>query len=120
MVHHPRHYNVHPSGVECIDVVEWLGFNRGNAVKYLWRKDDKGKHTEDTQKALWYTTREIERRMTDASFWELEPVPDYVQDKFDLWFDEEPAGWRRDAVSLIYTGTLQCLREARDVLVAQV
>ena len=30
-------YNVHPNGIECIDVVEGFGFNIGNAIKYLWR-----------------------------------------------------------------------------------
>lgn len=41
-VDHPAHYNSHPSGIECIDVVENMGFNVGNAVKYLWRADLKG------------------------------------------------------------------------------
>ena len=40
-VNHPKHYNSHPSGVECIDVVEVLSFNVGNAIKYLWRHGDK-------------------------------------------------------------------------------
>lgn len=30
-VNHPKHYNAHPSGVECIDIVEHMNFNRGNA-----------------------------------------------------------------------------------------
>ena len=34
-VNHPRHYTSHRSGVECIDVVEHMTFNVGNAVKYL-------------------------------------------------------------------------------------
>jgi hypothetical protein len=61
-VNHPPHYNSHPSGVECIDVVEHMGFNLGNAIKYIWRADDKGNALEDLQKAAWYVTREIERR----------------------------------------------------------
>lgn len=36
-VNHPKHYNAHPSGVECVDVAEHYGFNVGNAIKYLWR-----------------------------------------------------------------------------------
>ncbi len=36
-VDHPPHYTAHPSGVECIDVAEHMNFNRGNALKYLWR-----------------------------------------------------------------------------------
>lgn len=61
-VNHPKHYNAHPSGVECITVVEHMGFNLGNAVKYIWRADEKGNAIEDLQKAAWYVQREIERR----------------------------------------------------------
>ena len=34
-VNHPPHYNGHPSGVECITIVEHMGFNLGNAIKYI-------------------------------------------------------------------------------------
>lgn len=61
-VHHPQHYTSHPSGVECITVVEHMNFNLGNAIKYLWRADSKGAPIQDLQKAVWYITREIERR----------------------------------------------------------
>jgi hypothetical protein len=60
-VNHPTHYNAHPSGVEAIDVVEYLTFNLGNALKYLWRKDHKGRASEDAHKALWYLERELDR-----------------------------------------------------------
>jgi hypothetical protein len=62
-VDHPVHYNRHPSGVECIDVVEHMGFNLGNAVKYIWRADLKNDDaTEDLKKAAWYIKRELKRR----------------------------------------------------------
>jgi len=61
-VDHPPHYNAHPSGVECIDVVEHMGFNLGNAIKYVWRADLKGDAIEDLRKARWYLDREIARR----------------------------------------------------------
>ncbi len=61
-VNHPTHYNKHPSGIECIDVVEHMGFNLGNAVKYIWRADLKGKTIEDLKKAKWYIERELSRR----------------------------------------------------------
>lgn len=60
-VHHPAHYNAHPSGVECIDVIEWMPHNIGAAVKYLWRADEKGQHVRDLHKAIWYINREIAR-----------------------------------------------------------
>ena len=61
-VNHPKHYNIHPSGVECIDVVEHMGYNLGNAIKYIWRADHKGKSNEDLEKAIWYIQRELIRR----------------------------------------------------------
>jgi hypothetical protein len=60
MVNHPTHYTAHPSGIECITITEWYNFNIGNAIKYLWRSDNKG-GLEDLRKAQWYITREIER-----------------------------------------------------------
>ena len=61
-VNHPNHYNSHPSGVECITVVEHMSFNVGNAIKYLWRADEKGSPMQDLEKARWYINREIQRR----------------------------------------------------------
>jgi hypothetical protein len=61
-VNHPKHYNSHPSGVECITIVEHMGFCIGNAIKYLWRADKKGPPIEDLKKARWYIDREIQRR----------------------------------------------------------
>jgi hypothetical protein len=61
-VNHPPHYNAHPSGVECIAVVEHYNFNIGNAMKYLWRAGLKSPDAvEDLKKAAWYVNREIER-----------------------------------------------------------
>ena len=61
IINHPKHYTLHPSGVECIQVVEHMSFNLGNAVKYIWRADHKSNTVEDLQKAQWYIKREIER-----------------------------------------------------------
>lgn len=59
----PRHYNVHPSGVECIQITEWMNFNLGNVIKYVWRAGEKEETDSltDLRKAHWYLTREIER-----------------------------------------------------------
>ena len=70
-VNKPSHYTSHPSGVECIQVTEHMGFNLGNAIKYLWRAGLKhadlgatidDKEIEDMEKAVWYIKREIERK----------------------------------------------------------
>lgn len=73
-VDHPKHYNQVP-GIECIDVVEHFNFNRGNAIKYIWRAGDKGNEIEDLQKALWYIQREIER-VTKEQLEEFSPLPE--------------------------------------------
>ena len=40
-----------------------MGFNLGNAVKYIWRADLKHEDaSEDLLKALWYMRRELKRR----------------------------------------------------------
>lgn len=57
----PRHYRSHPSGVECIDIAEHMGFSLGNALKYIWRADLKN-GIEDLRKAAWYLNREIALR----------------------------------------------------------
>lgn len=58
----PAHYRAHPSGVECITVTEHMGFNLGNAIKYIWRAGEReAKTIEDLRKAVWYVEREIAR-----------------------------------------------------------
>lgn len=57
----PQHYRSSPSGIECIQVTEHLGFCIGNAIKYLWRCGQKGDAIEDLEKARWYVDREIAR-----------------------------------------------------------
>lgn len=58
---HPSHYN--QGKIEVIDAIEdWkLGFNPGNAVKYIARHEYKGDPIENLEKARWYIDREIAR-----------------------------------------------------------
>lgn len=61
-VNHPAHYTANPSGVECIDVFEWLPANLATGVKHCWRKDNKElTPMRDLQKARWYFDREMAR-----------------------------------------------------------
>jgi hypothetical protein len=59
-IDHPPHYTGHPSGVECIQITEHMGFNLGNAVKYIWRAGlkDPANPLKDLDKAIWYLERE--------------------------------------------------------------
>lgn len=67
-VYHPKHYNCHPSGIECIEVARHMDFNLGNVLKYIWRHGKKRSETnpdelsnaiEDLEKAAWYLNDEI-------------------------------------------------------------
>ena len=74
-VNHPKHYNMHPSGIECIEVIQWMTFNVGTAIKYLWRAGLKpgADNITDLRKAIWFLNQEIERlesgnkRITDST-----------------------------------------------------
>lgn len=59
-VEHPKHYT-EGRKFEPIDVIEdWnLGFNLGNAVKYISRAGRKDDIITDLEKAQWYLNREI-------------------------------------------------------------
>ena len=61
-VNHPKHYTNHPSGIECIQITRHMGFNLGNAMKYIWRADLKNDAIEDLEKAVWCLKDEIEKR----------------------------------------------------------
>lgn len=65
-VEHPKHYQL--GGIECIDVVENMSFNIGNAIKYLWRAGLKpgSDVVTDYNKAIWYIQREIQRTKAEA------------------------------------------------------
>ena len=61
MVNHPQHYKT--GKYECIEVLkeiltheQFVGFCKGNAIKYLWRtgKKEKDKTVEDLEKADFY------------------------------------------------------------------
>ena len=58
-INHPPHYK--GGKFEVIDIIEdfTLGFNLGNAIKYVLRADKKGRREEDLKKAIWYLEREI-------------------------------------------------------------
>lgn len=65
-VEHPSHYT--QGEVECIDALrsaltpeEFRGFCKGNAMKYLWRSNLKGRREQDFAKAKWYVERMMGR-----------------------------------------------------------
>lgn len=70
MVAHPPHYNSHPKGIECIEVVEDNPYyNLGASMKYLWRVSwgSKGNDIQDLEKAKQYIDFELARRRREDS-----------------------------------------------------
>lgn len=65
-IEHPKHYTSHPSGIECIQITRHMGFNLGNAIKYIWRADLKNDAIEDLEKAVWYLRDEIKKRKSEV------------------------------------------------------
>ena len=61
MINDPPHYK--GNNLQSIDIIEdfQLGFNLGNAIKYILRCDKKGQKTQDLDKAIWYLTRERDK-----------------------------------------------------------
>lgn len=66
----PAHYI--SDGLECIDAIkasmssaEFVGYLRGNVIKYIWRFRDKG-GVEDLKKARWYIKRLIKEEKKHA------------------------------------------------------
>ena len=64
-VDQPDHYN--KGAIEAIEAIkasmpeeEFRGYLKGNALKYLWRYDYKGKPVEDLRKCRWYIERLIQ------------------------------------------------------------
>ena len=69
MVNNPPHYN--QSGIECIDAIkamldhdEFVGYLRGNSLKYRWRFKYKN-GIEDLQKAEWYEKKLLQVLVTE-------------------------------------------------------
>lgn len=65
MVNSPSHYN--SGGIECIDAIEaaltpeeFVGYLKGNQLKYIWRMGKKGDAAQDLDKSMWYSRKLME------------------------------------------------------------
>ena len=65
-VNSPSHYKMVP-GIEAIQVTEHFNFNLGNAIKYIWRSEFKGKQVEDLRKARQSIDLELARLEREAN-----------------------------------------------------
>jgi len=61
-VNHPAHRTSHPSGIECIRIVEHMTFCCGSAMQHLWRAGLKAFDArENLCTAKWFIERELKR-----------------------------------------------------------
>lgn len=124
-VKRPRHYNTHASLVECIEVTEQMDYCTGNALKYVWRSDEKDAPLQDLKKALWYIERAIARvgsaHAARAALRDPRPVERYLA--------AEPRGFRYVAVAMLWNATdpgvsremsADDLAEARDAVAGEI
>lgn len=85
MVNHPEHYN--QGGIECIDAIKAAtvgktgieAFCVGNAIKYLWRFEEKN-GLEDVKKAKCYIERLIAELDNSEDTQHYDCVLDVTQD----------------------------------------
>ena len=99
-VSHPSHYNAHPAGIECIDVIRHYTCDIANAIKYLWRAglkpeqgmDDAEKEIEDLKKALFYI-EDYRKNM---------PKTEIIQIPYGKQFFKETTGYELDDVIAPY------------------
>lgn len=63
-VDRPEHYASADNGIECIDAIEaalgreqFIGFLRGQVIKYQWRMGKKDDAAQDNQKSIWYANK---------------------------------------------------------------
>lgn len=72
VVNNPSHYTT--GDIECIDAIrasmsekEFVGFLKGNAMKYIWRYDKKKKPIEDLRKSVFYINKLIEVKSNEEN-----------------------------------------------------
>ena len=86
-VNHPKHYNSHPNGIECIDIIRHYTCDIANAIKYLWRAglkpemgmEDAEKEIEDLKKALWYIEDYLNNPNAEMTETTSTTIHDYVR-----------------------------------------
>lgn len=107
VVQKAKQYNVHPSGVECIEICGFLPFTLGNAFKYIWRYEHKENPIQGLQKALWYvnTSIDINAIFFAASLRVSKQMFDQSEElkrKFDLVLETEDNIDRKKFLNIIY------------------
>lgn len=127
-INHPPHY-AEGRKYEPIVVIEaWgLGFNLGNALKYISRagRKDPEKTEEDLQKAIWYIDRELSRPLlgriaSRISRWLLRRKL-----KGHLSLNDVTTDWKLPsnlsiAIAMIYDGRKGCLQASTTMIECEI
>ena len=100
-VNHPKHYNQHPAGIECIDIIRHYTCDIANALKYLWRaglkpemgKEDAEKEIEDLKKAVWYIEDYLNYPNAEMRLVISTPMHEYVHEITGHTVDEIIEGY---------------------------
>ena len=102
-VNHPKHYNQHPAGIECIDIIRHYTCDIANAIKYLWRaglkpemgKEDAEKEIEDLKKALWYIEDYLNNPSAEMRLVISTPMHKYMHETTGHTVDEIINGYEK-------------------------
>ena len=107
LVNNPPHYTSHQSGIECIEITRHLGFNRGNALKYLWRCGKKDDDEQELKKAIWYLKDELSNNNDVSYGTNIFIINDKLDELVLYQTDQE-----RQLFNLIIFGTQNDLQQA--------
>lgn len=96
---HPWRY-LHPTGIECIDVIERVPFCVGAAIKHLWAAGSKADRGPDIHKAAFY----LDRILQDGSesLWCANPH-DHILSRYAERLAEH-GGWNAHVIWHILQG----------------
>lgn len=104
LVNKPKHYNNHPSGIECKEIAMFLPAPLANAVKYIWRYEDKENPQQDLEKCLWYLKETLNNMSSNFIYESLKLAKLYIDpEKFRFYFAKENNQKRWDFMKCIHS-----------------
>lgn len=89
-VNHPKHYNSHPNGIECIDIIRHYVCDIANAIKYLWRAGLKVPSKQEQCDARIDIAEREEARPIGQTEMSMDDAEKEIEDlKKALWYIED-------------------------------
>ena len=90
VINHPLHYTLHPTGIECFDVIKGMPHELSNPVKYTFRTDLKN-GIEDLNKAIWYLKKCDEETFRLLEHYYNPVMHEFINQSFEIKCDRMPA-----------------------------